>query len=1541
MKKPTNIAHPLKKRTGSSQGNRRKEALSWQYAPIDTKTLADRLYFISQYAKLVNFFDVKTGPDNKEYQEVSNWTDFFENSLPFRLANFSKTSPEDLQNRFSLLYQALRKNPSPLSLEALLNFIYHEVFLPVANLFAAVEQANNSFSTQLLAMIKSSYQAPLIDFIALYNASRTFLCITGKNFKRFLQPPWQLSAKKIYALEPCIQKVKKGKNEAYLLAGEMAGEIFDRFMSSLEEIIETSPNYIHESLVPLEASLQQKHEPHLALLFGFLKLYEHLQKDINSLSKKHLDFFFKRVLQLKPAAAVPDKAHLVFEPAKHLTDGYLLPEDLLLKDGKDSNKQDIVFGLDQELVIDKAKIAGLRSFSLHPTKDHNSNQYIEGAYIAPVANSRDGKGEKFKEDGASWATLGGKYSKLIREGHVLPEEHPPARLGFVLSSPVLLLQEGRRDVTITLDCNLHEQTPPLSPTEKDELKDRIEDKLNVPGTEKLYLFSEFLLIECDESLAADKKLSLSAKNYIRQLLARENPVEVKEQELDDFFKVRDFVSCEPIFSENDKEQLKECLDTLDFAIKNKDQPLFKVSLSGEKGWIMVRPKIKILKDPPTGADIQIEIIFQLAADVPAVVSYNEENLKEKLDLKDTIPAVKIELNENLKVSCPAGDRDEEKCCLKHKPEPSGDIFISPYHFLRKLQITNARIDVDVCGVKNLIVQNDAGTLDINSQIYPFGIRPEVPGFDPMNQVDLGPPADPNANPELFLGPSFYIGSKEVLYKKWEAIRVNMEWKEKPHDFHDHYKAYLKHKPDVNDPPAGEHFGLFEGDFKVKIDLLDLGNWTNIDKIKLFSEPDPGDMDFKDLDCAVTKYAWEFTNDLTDRYIDYEQPLDLFKNSQNGFLKFTLADQDFLHKEYAFVLARQMLAYAFTGENKKLADAIYVDDSSKIVISPFVDFLNEAEIIEAVNDLTSDLITVVKEVFTFIENNEVALKGDVAAIKADIESAKTTLDSDLTQYFNDVVGAILDFAASFPAKQGEIITTLDNIATGSAQTAIDNLNVFLTNLKDKFTDPDGIDDLIAEVEQAFEDFHNLLDDTGIFNFLYGKGFQALIPKEPWTPIIKNLFLDYSAKANMEDINIIHLYPFENTSRFENLEKGQTLFPYFTDRGSLLVGLKEITPGGTLSLLFQLAEASADSETDRADINWHYLTNNNWQPLRPNFDIISDDTDGLTVSGIVTIAIPGDISNKGHTIMPDDTYWLKVSSPSNIKAIAETIDVHTQAALASARIQKLNDKDRLKHPLPAGSISKQVNSDFNVKKVEQRYDSFGGNPPEVSGHFYVRASEYLRHKGRGIMITDHEKIILEAFPEIYKVKCISHTMGLPVSDYRRDLEIAPGYLIIAVIPDLTKLKAGNQLSPKAPVSLLDKIGDHLRRKISPFARVKVMNPRYEPINVDIEVRLYRGKSQNYYAQKLREEISQFLAPWFMGESEKLAFGQEVFFSDLVDYVESRGYVDFILDIRLSGECEQAGSVIKPLTARSILTSGEVCVKINKEECQKAGNQEVLIE
>ncbi len=1410
MKNPVNTAHPLKNRAATSQSSRRITALEPEFAAIDGKTLADRLYLIHAYARQINYYEYTKDENGVEYQDIGNWLPFFNDSLPFQLAVLSKTAVSDLEKQFQVLYKELLAHPSRQSLESLLGFVYDKLLVPTSALYKTVWMAENSFSTPLLAIIKSTFIESVKCYIALYNASVTFLCVCKRGFSDYLEPPWQLTVDEIYSLDPCIIKAKKGKKEAILMAAASLSALFYKMLNGFGQILETAPDYIAESIIPLKAALQKKHEPHLALLFTFLELFKHFQGNINGLGKKHLDFFYKNVLRVNPKAAVPDKAHIIFEMAKHL-DNYLLKKDLKLKDSKDNNNQDILFGLDQELVLDKAQVKELRSLSLNYMGDVD-HMFLEGVYMAPVASSVDGKGKAFKEGAANnWTTLGSKYSKQILEGNEMGVPHPKARIGFVLASPVLLLEEGKRTITINLHCVL----PPGNMFTAQVIKNMLETSL-----QQAYYLNEEILNDCAIGF------SIGAKAFLSALLINGIPYAIGD--LKQFLLMSDPDTCKPIFTQDEREALCECLQSkMPLSIKL----LFKIAFSGEKDWIVPKPlNIKEVSiAAPFNNKLNFKIQVELDGDVPKIVFFDAEKLMENLPLKKPFPLVKIELNPDVKIREKAIDCHglkqpprivEDVCCLKKGKKPLDEIDISPYYYLRGLMLDNAHIDVTVCGVKNLIVQNDENLQDVNKPIMPFGPRPIV-------------------------NSSFLIGSKEIYCKNWESFRLNIEWKDRPADFNKYYEAYNQ-----SPPPT-----ITDNSFDIEASVLEDANWKINGSKKLFLSkeffpPCPA----VNLAPNYNGYKWNRADFAGSAYEKKSMPIDpllpLNITSRKAFFRIQLKGEDFQHDRYAYVLASQMM---------KL---------TKLLTPAEIELLKEkAAQAKILSDDTGAKI--------------IGLKG--LANKAAI------------------VNAIEKMPLIPPLPPFQLTDT--QVPNSLSPYGLENVDV---NLNKRVT---------------------AMDIT------LNKSVEA-IPNEPFTPVIKGLSIDYKAVAEKDDIDIIHLYPFEKTSKLEDIEQQPTLFPYFNDEGTLFIGFENCSPGGNLSLLFQLAEATADSESDRAKIAWHYLGGNQWKKLLQDFDIIADGTDGFTSSGIVTIAVPDGITNKGNTIMPDGLYWIKAAAAKNVTAVAETIGVHTQAARASALLGELNDTNRLEKALEPGSVSKLAEGDFNVKKVEQPYPSYEGRRPEVLGHFYTRVSEHLKHKGRGITIQDYEKIVLEGFPEIYKAKCISHTMGLSARNYRRDLEVAPGFIVLAVIPDLTKLKTGSNREPKAPLSLLEKIGDHLRKRIGPFARLKVLNPRYEYVDVIISIRLYRGKSDSYYAKKLHEDISNYLAPWYLGDSEKLSFGQEVWYSDIVGFVERLDYVDYIVNLELKGECDQINTaVIKPLTARSVLTGGKICVEIDKEVCQEA--------
>jgi hypothetical protein len=476
---------------------------------------------------------------------------------------------------------------------------------------------------------------------------------------------------------------------------------------------------------------------------------------------------------------------------------------------------------------------------------------------------------------------------------------------------------------------------------------------------------------------------------------------------------------------------------------------------------------------------------------------------------------------------------------------------------------------------------------------------------------------------------------------------------------------------------------------------------------------------------------------------------------------------------------------------------------------------------------------------------------------------------------------------------------------------------------------GLQDLLNALKTEIAEIKKLLKvDEALENGL---------PKEAYTPLAKDLSLDYTAEADISDIELVHLYPFENTHKEEEITLKPALFPTHCDQGTLFIGLKQLVPGSNVNFLFQLAEATANSESDAAEVVWHYLSNNQWKPLRSGFEVIEDATNRLTTSGIVKISIPADI-NTDNTLLPNSLHWIKASAPRNVIAVSETLGIHTQAVRATFVNTAAHDQMRLSAPLKAGKLSKLQEANANVKKVAQPYESFGGKVPEAEGNYYIRVSEWLRHKGRGIQKFDYERLVLDAFPEIYKVKCINHSFWAKATLYRTDVNVAPGYVMVAVIPDLNKLKSGQSFEPKAPLSLLEKIAASLKKRTSPFARIKVVNPRYEKIDICIRVALHKGKDRVFYRNKLAEDLRLFLAPWAVGEFEKLDFGQCVNRSDVVRFIEGRDYVDYIIDLKMMFEegCTpdkvESQYEVCPLTPRSILVAGEIDVCIPEFDCDQ---------
>lgn len=429
-------------------------------------------------------------------------------------------------------------------------------------------------------------------------------------------------------------------------------------------------------------------------------------------------------------------------------------------------------------------------------------------------------------------------------------------------------------------------------------------------------------------------------------------------------------------------------------------------------------------------------------------------------------------------------------------------------------------------------------------------------------------------------------------------------------------------------------------------------------------------------------------------------------------------------------------------------------------------------------------------------------------------------------------------------------------------------------------------------------------------------EPKIPNEPYTPTVKSISVNYKASSKLdlryetdtltpsrpafEDRieRFFHIHPFGqqevHPDYFEAAsapaEKDGTdlfLVPQWEGEGTLYIGVSgmDLKKSSSVSLLFQVSEGSANPDVKKPKITWSWLGNNEWTQFE-TYQITGDTTNGLVTSGIMNFSFPREATND-NSILPTGYHWIRGVVPERSSGIADVIQILAQAGRATFA-DNGNSPAHLENPLEAETIAKMRVKEPEVKSVMQPYASFGGKVAEKSQDYYVRASERLRHKDRAITIWDYETLLLEAFPDLYKVKCISHT--------NKYTQLAPGHVYVVVVTKQINKNAVNKLQPRASVNTLEQVAAFIKKRSTPFMKLEVQNPTYEAVQLDFKVRFKDGKDVGYYLIQLNEDLKKYLTPWAYTDGLDISFEGKVHSSVILDFVEELPYVEYLTHFKL---------------------------------------------
>lgn len=434
-----------------------------------------------------------------------------------------------------------------------------------------------------------------------------------------------------------------------------------------------------------------------------------------------------------------------------------------------------------------------------------------------------------------------------------------------------------------------------------------------------------------------------------------------------------------------------------------------------------------------------------------------------------------------------------------------------------------------------------------------------------------------------------------------------------------------------------------------------------------------------------------------------------------------------------------------------------------------------------------------------------------------------------------------------------------------------------------------------------------------------------PNSPYTPTLQSVTLDYKAKESITPSLPNGIDQFFILDAFGHVECNANILPRLVPElppsiasltgnqvGVLYLGIDKSQLPQIFSLLFQMESGSMPGNTllQKENITWSYLSHNGWRAIAPHH-IQRDTTESFQKPGIVQVSVAAD-ADLAATLMPTGLCWLRVTADKNVDGASDISVIEAQAASAT----RLASEEAVIAPLPPGTITKLLTTSSAIKSVSQDYASFNGLASESDGDFYVRTSERIRHRNRPITGWDYERVVLQAFPGLFKVKCLQHTNF--IGDFNN---LAPGSIKLVVVPDAKLGNGANLLQPRSSLAKLEEIKQFvINHHPSPFLTsqtVYVSNPIYETLLVDCRISFVSGYDPGYYSIQLENDITRFLSPWAYEEGQDITFGGKIYASEILSFIESQPYVDYVVDFGLYHRTQDKN-----------FTSGVGCMKIGKD-------------
>lgn len=445
-------------RQGTSKVERSRAAPLPELVPVDERRPENAMVFAAAYARYLRYVDINGNADK-------DWHEFFEADLSARLSVPAIEDVAVYRTKVKALLRELEDPELPPSrprMVAALAAVFDCIGTLAMGLDALLTSlpADHQLRATLGNLIRSQLSPMLRRLFGYYSAGQALNVIdtaasppgdvmilgqSAQSFHALMTGPglsaaeWPLGVDAVnWAAYVGVQP--NDYTEAYG-SGTTAVERINHlathnlFTAATETFLGIYARVVGEAKAAVEASFtDDRHEPHYALFMAFLKLLEYARTDANTLTGRHLDFYYREVLRLRERLAEPSHAHVLVQLAKHV-DTHLIAQGTLLRAGKDAAGADVHFAVDRDLVANKGSVAELKNLYRHPA--NGALPQDRGRIFA-----------RPETDAESSESFHPFAEEVFEDGQLKAIAMPRAEVGFAIASHHLWMAEGTRVLNV-------------------------------------------------------------------------------------------------------------------------------------------------------------------------------------------------------------------------------------------------------------------------------------------------------------------------------------------------------------------------------------------------------------------------------------------------------------------------------------------------------------------------------------------------------------------------------------------------------------------------------------------------------------------------------------------------------------------------------------------------------------------------------------------------------------------------------------------------------------------------------------------------------------------------------------------------------------------------------------------------------------------------------------------------------------------------------------------------------------------------------------